>query len=92
MGDQTFGEANGVVSYGDMLRRVGGLRREMPTDDNVGGVGLPEAKGQPRLHPPKLEAWGGRVGALVDPDGTLIRLIRISGTDPTRPALRHAAR
>jgi hypothetical protein len=40
------------------------------------GVGLPETKGQPRLHPAKLEAWGGRVGALVDPDGTLIRLIQ----------------
>jgi putative restriction endonuclease len=37
---ETFGEANGVVSYGDMLRRVGGLRREMPTDDNVGCVVL----------------------------------------------------
>ncbi len=32
--------------------------------------------GQPRLHPPKVEDWGGRIGALVDPDGTLIRLIQ----------------
>lgn len=40
-------------------------------------AGLPEgSKGQPRLHPPKIEAWGGRVGALVDPDGTLVRLIQ----------------
>lgn len=40
-------------------------------------AGLPEGcKGQPRLHPPKVEAWGGRLGALVDPDGTLVRLIQ----------------
>ena len=32
--------------------------------------------GQPRLHPPRVEHWGGRVGALIDPDGTLIRLIQ----------------
>jgi catechol 2,3-dioxygenase-like lactoylglutathione lyase family enzyme len=30
----------------------------------------------PRLHPIKQEPWGGRVGALLDPDGTLIRLIQ----------------
>jgi hypothetical protein len=41
------------------------------------GAGLPEQKtGQPRLHPPKIEPWGGRVGALIDPDGTLLRLIQ----------------
>ncbi len=40
-------------------------------------TGLPESHvGQPRLHPPKREAWGGRVGALIDPDGTLLRLIQ----------------
>ncbi|MFZ5616153.1 MAG: bleomycin resistance protein [Pseudomonadota bacterium] len=33
-------------------------------------------RGQPRLHPPKTEAWGGRVGYLTDPDGTLVRLIQ----------------
>lgn len=39
-------------------------------------AGLPEeCKGQPRLHPPKVETWGGRIGALIDPDGTLVRLI-----------------
>lgn len=39
-------------------------------------AGLPDARtGQPRVHPPKRESWGGRVGALVDPDGTLLRLI-----------------
>jgi hypothetical protein len=33
-------------------------------------------KGYPRLHAPKLEPWGGSVGALIDLDGTLIRLIQ----------------
>ena len=32
--------------------------------------------GQPRLHAPKVEDWGGRMGALIDPDGTLLRLIQ----------------
>jgi hypothetical protein len=40
-------------------------------------AGLQEGgKGQPRLHAPKVEAWGGRIGALVDLDGTLLRLIQ----------------
>ena len=40
------------------------------------GAGVPEAHlGWPRIHPPRREAWGGKVGALVDPDGTLLRLI-----------------
>ncbi|UYO00096.1 MAG: hypothetical protein KIT02_02360 [Devosia sp.] len=40
-------------------------------------AGLPEQdKGWPRLHPPRQEAWGGRVGALIDPDCTLLRLIQ----------------
>jgi catechol 2,3-dioxygenase-like lactoylglutathione lyase family enzyme len=39
-------------------------------------AGIPEgAAGWPRLHPPKREAWGGLVGALIDPDGNLLRLI-----------------
>ena len=39
--------------------------------------GLAETcQGQPRLHPPRIEPWGGRVAALVDLDGTLIRLIQ----------------
>ncbi|HEX8444944.1 MAG TPA: bleomycin resistance protein [Allosphingosinicella sp.] len=42
-------------------------------------AGIPEAQtGQPRLHPPRVEAWGGRIGYLVDADGTLIRLIQNS--------------
>jgi catechol 2,3-dioxygenase-like lactoylglutathione lyase family enzyme len=40
-------------------------------------AGVPETMhGWPRLHPPKREAWGGIVGALIDPDGTLLRLIQ----------------
>ncbi len=40
-------------------------------------AGIPEANvGQPRLHAPRTEDWGGKVGALIDPDGTLLRLIQ----------------
>jgi uncharacterized glyoxalase superfamily protein PhnB len=40
-------------------------------------AGIPEGcKVQPRIHPPKLEPWGRRMGAFVDPDGTLVRLIQ----------------
>jgi catechol 2,3-dioxygenase-like lactoylglutathione lyase family enzyme len=40
-------------------------------------AGIPEAPtGQPRLHPSRVEDWGGRIAYLVDPDGTLIRLIQ----------------
>jgi catechol 2,3-dioxygenase-like lactoylglutathione lyase family enzyme len=40
-------------------------------------AGLPETtKGQPRLHPPRKESWGGTMAALIDPDGTLLRLIQ----------------
>jgi putative restriction endonuclease len=37
---ETFGPANGAISYSDMIRRVGGLRRERPIDDDVGCVAL----------------------------------------------------
>jgi hypothetical protein len=37
---------------------------------------LEQPKGWPRLHPPKLESWGGRIGALIDPDCNLLRLIQ----------------
>ena len=40
-------------------------------------AGLGEAaSGQPRLHPLEIQAWGARAGALVDPDGSLLRLIQ----------------
>ena len=39
-------------------------------------AGLPERRhGWPRLHPPRLEGSGLRIGALVDPDCTLLRLV-----------------
>lgn len=40
-------------------------------------AGIPEGcKGQPRLHPPEDQPWGLRMGAFVDPDGTLVRMIQ----------------
>lgn len=39
-------------------------------------AGLPEiCHGQPRLHAPKVEDSGMRIAYLVDPDGTLVRLV-----------------
>ena len=39
-------------------------------------AGIPERrKGTPRLHPPGIEHSGLRIGYLVDPDGTLLRLV-----------------
>lgn len=41
------------------------------------GAGVPEAcGGQPRLQPPRIEHSGMRIGYLVDPDGTLLRLVQ----------------
>jgi hypothetical protein len=40
-------------------------------------AGIPEGRtGQPRLHPPVTQPWGGRMAALIDADGTLLRLIQ----------------
>jgi hypothetical protein len=39
------------------------------------GAGLP-AIGQPRLEAPALQPWGARMGALIDLDGSLLRLIQ----------------
>lgn len=40
-------------------------------------AGLPEqCWGYPRLHPPQLEESGLTIGALIDLDGTLVRLIQ----------------
>lgn len=39
-------------------------------------AGLPETSvGWPRLHPPRVEESGLRIGYLVDPDGNLLRLV-----------------
>lgn len=38
---------------------------------------VPEQRtGWPRIHPPQVEPWGGRMAALIDPDCTLLRLIQ----------------
>ncbi len=40
-------------------------------------AGIPESTtGFPRLRPPHLEGSGLRIGALLDPDGSLLRLIQ----------------
>ena len=40
-------------------------------------AGVPERNtGWPRLHGPKVEPRGGTVAHMVDPDGTLVRLIQ----------------
>ncbi|MES2904353.1 MAG: bleomycin resistance protein [Pseudomonadota bacterium] len=40
-------------------------------------AGIPETRhGQPRLHPPAVENSGMRIAYLVDPDGTLVRLVQ----------------
>ena len=39
-------------------------------------AGVPQQTvGWPRAHPPKLEHSGLRIGALIDPEGTLLRLV-----------------
>lgn len=40
-------------------------------------AGLSEQRtGFPRLRPPQREAWGGTVAMLLDPDGSLLRMIQ----------------
>ena len=40
-------------------------------------AGLPEqSHGQPRLSPPRLEASGMTIAYLIDPEGTLLRLVQ----------------
>lgn len=44
--------------------------------DQTVAAGIPETtEGWPRLHRPKAEASGERIGYMVDADGTLLRLI-----------------
>lgn len=41
--------------------------------------GVPQkSKGWPRIHAPEVEASGLRIGYLIDPDGSLLRLIENS--------------
>ncbi len=45
--------------------------------DSLVAAGIPvSTQGWPRAHQPKLEPWGGLVGALIDIDGTLLRLVQ----------------
>ena len=40
-------------------------------------AGVPESRtAMPRVVAPRVEHWGGTVGYLVDPDGTLLRLVQ----------------
>ncbi|KQT51278.1 hypothetical protein DevBK_05335 [Devosia sp. BK] len=45
--------------------------------DACRAANLPDTRtGWPRIHPPRREPWGGTVAALIDLDGTLLRLIQ----------------
>jgi catechol 2,3-dioxygenase-like lactoylglutathione lyase family enzyme len=45
--------------------------------DVVLAAEIPEKRsGWPRAHRPTREGWGGTVGAVIDPDGTLVRLVQ----------------
>ena len=60
-------------SFGACLRLddVGGFYEECKA------AGLPkDHTGIPRIVAPRVEHWGGTVGYLVDPDGTLLRLVQ----------------
>jgi catechol 2,3-dioxygenase-like lactoylglutathione lyase family enzyme len=60
-------------SFGTNLR----VDAMLPLYEAARAAGIPEtATGWPRLHPPRVEPWGGTVASLIDPDGTLVRLIQ----------------
>ena len=45
--------------------------------DAARSAGVPEGRtGQPRLHPATVEPSGLRIAYLIDPDGTLVRLVQ----------------
>lgn len=48
-----------------------------PLVEAAAAAGIPEvATGRPRLQSPRREAWGGLVGFVIDPDGSLLRLVQ----------------
>ena len=48
-------------------------------------AGLPQTtRGWPRLHAPRVEESGLRIGALLDPDASLLRLIANHAADDAR--------
>lgn len=53
---------------------------------DVAASGVPDARvGQPRYHPPRREESGLTIAYLVDPDGSLIRLIQNPPGAPSSP-------
>ena len=55
-------------------------------------AGLPETtRGWPRIHSPRREDSGMRIGALIDPDGTLLRLVQNPETDSATTSTRGGA-
>lgn len=60
-------------SFGSCLR----MGDVMAFHAEIVASGVPETTtGWPRSHRPQLEPWGGLVGALIDPDGSLLRLVQ----------------
>lgn len=48
-----------------------------PLVAQAAAAGIPErAEGRPRFQRPRREAWGGLVGFVIDPDGSLIRMVQ----------------
>lgn len=63
-----------TTAFGSCLR-MGDIK---PLYDAALVAGVPEAPtGWPRLHRPRGEDWGGVVGAIIDPDCNLLRLIEV---------------
>ncbi|PVM92727.1 bleomycin resistance protein [Caulobacter endophyticus] len=60
-------------AFGSCLR----MQDIAPLFEAILAAGVPErSEGRPSAQRPKLENWGGLVGAMVDPDGSLIRLVQ----------------
>lgn len=69
--------------YPDLDPQTSGYGSCLRLDDLEGffqtgiDAGLPETNsGFPRIHRPERQDWGGTMGALLDPDGSLLRLIQ----------------
>lgn len=69
-----FGDLDPAANYGGSCLRLDDLDGFYATCQSAGIEEREE--GWPRLHPPRLEQWGGRVGSLLDPDCNLLRLIQ----------------
>ena len=72
-GGRALYKSTGRLPFGSCLRLddLDGFFRECQK------AGIPETTvGWPRLEPPRHEASGLRIGALLDPDASLLRLIQ----------------